>query len=499
MTETSNGRDTDEAKVRSPIANASSLAAGRLVVAAMGWTGTVIIARTLSQEEFGQFTLVFSLLGIVSVVSELGTGRVALSGVLEDEDPATFAGAYILLRTLLGLVGYALAVIVVVAAGYPDVVIRTTLVAGLVIVLATPSHAYEIAFQVHLRLNRVAIASVFGQTAQLALTVAIAASGGTIVWFAVPAVVAELVILAIKLPLATRLMPFRYAIRRRMWAAIMREAVPLSIGTALATLYFRVDAVMLSKFDDFDAVAVYGVAYKFVDVIHFVSAAVTVSLLAVLVQAWPNRTDDFRAGFRLGAAFLGVLGGLILVEFALFAGPAIRTLYGSSYEEGALATQILITAEVISFFGALAFMALVATGRNRAYPWIAGFGLLVNVGLNLAVIPRWSYEGAAVTTVVTEVVVFTLLWSRARQLPGLFPLRLGYLLRVVPAAIVAAAAGLVSREFTPWPVAGGVVALVFVAIVDRLLAGVGGLRALLGAGLPMTTDRQGDHSAPSEG
>jgi O-antigen/teichoic acid export membrane protein len=488
MTETSNGGDPNQAGVRSPIANASSLAAGRLVVAAMGWTGTVIIARTLSQEEFGQFTLVFSLLGIVSVVSELGTGRVALSGVLEDEDPATFAGGYILLRTLLGLVGYALAIIVVVAAGYPDVVIQTTLVAGLVIVLATPSHAYEIAFQVHLRLNRVAIASVFGQTAQLALTVAIATAGGTIVWFAVPAVVAELVILTIKLPLATRLMPFRYAIRRRMWAAIMREAVPLSIGTALATLYFRVDAVMLSKFDDFNAVAVYGVAYKFV----------TISLLAVLVRAWPDHTDDFRAGFRLGAAFLGVLGGLILVEFALFAEPAIRTLYGSSYEEGALATRILITAEVISFFGALAFTALVATGRNRSYPWIAGFGLLVNVGLNLAVIPRWSYEGAAVTTVVTEVVVFALLWSRARQLPGLFPLRLGYLLRVVPAAMAAAAAGLVSRELTPWPVAGGIVALVFVAIVDRLLAGVGGLRALLGTGLPMTPDREGDHSAPSE-
>jgi O-antigen/teichoic acid export membrane protein len=58
----------------------------------MGWVGTVIIARSLTQEEFGQFTLVFSLLGMLSIVTELGTGRVAISGVLDESgDPATFA------------------------------------------------------------------------------------------------------------------------------------------------------------------------------------------------------------------------------------------------------------------------------------------------------------------------------------------------------------------------------------------------------------------------
>ena len=63
--------------------NASALLAGRLAVAAMGWAGTVLIVRSLSEDQWGRFTLVFSLLGMASVVTEMGLGRVAITGVTQ--------------------------------------------------------------------------------------------------------------------------------------------------------------------------------------------------------------------------------------------------------------------------------------------------------------------------------------------------------------------------------------------------------------------------------
>ena len=51
----------------------------RVVVAALGWAGSVIIARALDAEQWGQFSFVFALLGVMSIVTDLGVGRVVLA------------------------------------------------------------------------------------------------------------------------------------------------------------------------------------------------------------------------------------------------------------------------------------------------------------------------------------------------------------------------------------------------------------------------------------
>ncbi len=208
--------------------------AARVAVAIFGWGGTILIARELGVEAFGQFTLVFGLLGMLSIITDLSVGRVALRGMINaGEDGARYGGTYIILRACLGLIGYGVVLSFVVLAGYPTVVIQATSVAGLVVVLATPSHAYEIAFQATDRLTLMALASVVGQMAQLALTVALVFGGGTLVWLTVPAVAKEALVLLWKVPASHRLVEFHYLIDRRIWRELLREAAPLSLGTAM--------------------------------------------------------------------------------------------------------------------------------------------------------------------------------------------------------------------------------------------------------------------------
>ena len=104
------------------LANSGALMASRLVKAALGWAGTVLIARSLSLEQFGAFTLIFTVLGLMSVVTDMGIGRIAIRGMLGDRgrDPGAFAGSYIALRSVMGLVGYLVALLVVLALRLPD-------------------------------------------------------------------------------------------------------------------------------------------------------------------------------------------------------------------------------------------------------------------------------------------------------------------------------------------------------------------------------------------
>ena len=459
------------------LANARSLVAGRLVVAVIGWLGTIIVARSLDTEEFGRFTFVFGLLGMMTIITDLGLGRVALSGVMPgSEDPARYAGTYVVLRSLLGLLGYGVAVGFTVVAGYPNRIVTATAIGGAVVVVATASHAYEIVLQARLRLGIVAVAGVVGRSAQLALiAVAVAADGGLFLLL-VPAIIAELVIAGVKVPQALKLQPMSYSIEPRLWWRLLREAVPLSTGAALATLAFRVDSIMLSKLADFAAVAVYGIAFKFVDLLHFISVSVSAPLLTVLVAAWPARRAEFRRAVARISGLLALLAGALVVGFGLFAAEAIELLYGAQYltADGSAARvlQLLIVGEIIALVSMVALTVLTATGRHGPYPAIALCGLVVNVGLNLVAIPRWGIEGAAATTVVTEVVVVIGMLVLMRRVPGLA--RIGgrpaaevALSTALSTALGFGAGGLVDAV-APWPVAAAVALGTYAAVAFRL-------------------------------
>lgn len=453
---------------RGLVSNAGALLANRMVQAVLGWSGTVMIAQTLSTEQFGQFTLIFTVLGLMSIVTDLGIGRLAVRGMLADDDPERFAGSYLGLRSMLGVLGYLVAVLVLVVGGYPSELVGATAVAGVVVLLATPSAALDVVFQSRQRLGVTGPMTSMGMFGQLALTAALAAAGGSVLLFTLPAVLCQVLILAWKIPAARRLVPLRPRVDLRLWRSLLREALPLTIGFGLITLYTRVDTVMLSQLGDFEDVGIYGVSYKFIDVMHFASSAVTGPLLPLLVAAWPGEMHAFRDAARRGAMLLGLAGGLAATGLLAFAGPLTGFLYGQDYVPGANTTRILALSELLAFATALAMCCLVSAARHRRYPLVALLGLVTNVGLNLVLIPALSYQGAALATLISNLVVFGLMWALLLGIPGIRPLGLGRLV-VVPVAIgVGVAVGLAADTVLPWAIAALLSSLAYAATATAL-------------------------------
>ncbi len=446
--------------------NTRALIAGRVLVAAAGWAGSVLVARHLGDAAWGQFSLVFAILGLLSIVTDLGVGRIAVAGLLDPEqDAARFAGTYIVLRTVLGIIGYGVALLVVVLLGHESIIVTATAVAGLVVLISTPSHAYDIAFQVKDRLVPLAVAGSLSQLAQLALTIALVLRGASLVWLTVPFVVKEVLVLAWKVPAAHRMVDFRYGIDIGIWRRLLGEAVPLTAGAAFVTLYYRIDSVMLGSLDTDVAVGRYAVAYKFVDLMHFVPSALGIAILAPLAATWKTDPDRFATSLDSGLRLLAVAAGGSLVGFWLHADDIIELLYGPSFAVAGDATRLVVTAEAFGFFSAAAITALVAAGRHRVYPLITLTGLVVNVATNSVLIPRSSFEGAAVATVVTEVLVAGLLWTQFRRIHRVASA--GRLAVAVGAGMAAGlAVGLVVGLAAPWYVAASLAGVTYLVVVE---------------------------------
>lgn len=463
--------------------NTATLVASRVGVAAFGWAGTLLIVRTLSVDAFGRFTLIFGVLSLMAVVTDMGTGRIAIAGVADEQrDRARFAGSYITLRITLGFVGYLVAIIVVWVAGYPPDVLRVTAVAGIVILIATPSNAIELAFQVRSNFRPVAVGNVVAQIAQFALTAAIAASGrGSLLVFTLPAIAFEIVSIVWKLRGMRGLIPVQLCIDLAAWREMLREAAPLAVAAALGTAYYNVDTVMLSKLDTFAAVGAYGVAYKFIGVAHFVPIAVQQAVMYPMVRQWTTDRAAFRTTVHRAFVLLMLAGLLLVAEIGVFAADALALLYGAEYRASGAAAGWVMGGEIFVFFTVLFYSALIAIGRRLVHAVAAGVGVVTNVALNLWLIPALSFDGAAIATLLTNATVCAILWWALLHTEGARPLGLWRPMAAVPIAGVSAAAGLLLERLIPWPIAAGAVAGMFIVGVHVFrVPGPRGLHDVIG-------------------
>ena len=99
-------------------------------MAAFGWLGTVLMVRHLTDSQWGELSFVLSLLSIVGFISDLKLSRIVLAEVLASEQGAgDVVGSYVGLRSAIGLVSYAVALVWVIVGDYSTHVVLITAIA----------------------------------------------------------------------------------------------------------------------------------------------------------------------------------------------------------------------------------------------------------------------------------------------------------------------------------------------------------------------------------
>ena len=461
---------------------AATLTIGRYVAALFGWAGTLLVVRALAPSAWGEFVFVFSFLGIVGVIGGLQVGRIAIRQIVDAGDGATpVVGSFVAFRIVQGAAMYAIAMLIVWLAGYPTTVIVATAVGGTTLVLGSASSALAVALEARLSMRPLATSQAAGQVVQLVLTLAVALSGHpTLLLFVLPVVACQVVTTVWRAIAVRQVARFRLRVDPSGWWALLKESLPLSVGAALGTVYFRIDALMLSRLASLTAVGLYGVGYKFSDLVGALPDAVLNPTLSLMVRHWPHHRPAFHHSFRRAFVLLTAAAVPIGIEFGAFAGSAIGFFYGQRYSAVAFAAVCLMVGQLLNFYTCLSFYTLAAIDRHRPYVIATLVGVVVNVGVNLALIPRYSYNGAGIATIITETVVLGILVVPVSRIAGVRPIPWVPFAKTLAAGAVMAIVVLGLRPVLPWPAVAPLGLVVYLAALHAIrIEGRGGLRSLV--------------------
>lgn len=184
--------------------------------------------------------------------------------------------------------------------------------------------------------------------------------------------------------------------RPSIFAAFTRDVWPIGAGIVLSAAYFRIDVFLVQRWSGTEAVGLYNAVFRLVDALRLFPAAVIAVALPSLCRAGDLRPlARAAAPVTLSAAALGAV-------LWIAAGALIPVLYPPQYAAAVPAFRVLVAAFPLMALNMALTHQLVGWDGQRAYAALCAAALVVNVALNARLIPLYSIDGAAWTTLATE-------------------------------------------------------------------------------------------------
>jgi O-antigen/teichoic acid export membrane protein len=242
---------------------------------------------------------------------------------------------------------------------------------------------------------------------------------------------------------------------------MLREAAPVGITLAIAVAYLKLDGVLLGILATPTDVGLYGAAYKLIEYPMLGLSVALAPLFPLLARWYAAERPHFNALYR------GGLDGLAAVTLPLAIGAAfvgqsvLPIVYPREFVASATALTLLAVSLVFIMHNGWQGFSLLAAGFQRVTLAYDLGGLAVNVGLNLVLIPRYGFLGAAWAALGTSLFIAICSSVAAARLLGV-----GFgssrLVGVVAANLgFASALWALLQSGSPWPVATLVAGLLY--------------------------------------
>lgn len=244
-------------------------------------------------------------------------------------------------------------------------------------------------------------------------------STGLLWWFVGAMSAASVIIFALQYIFARRYIAIGLNFNIAHWKEIIKITWPIALSIVLTLIYFKIDTIFLSFMKPQADVGIYGAAYRVLESLLFFPAMFAGIIMPVLSkEASLGDLSRFREVFGKAFRIITIFAFPIAVGGIIFSYSIASLIGGRDFVAAGAPLQALFVATGIIFWGNLLGRAVIALDLQKRAVLVYLFGVALNVVLNLIFIPKYTYNGAAWTTVATEAMItiflFWLVWKKAR-------------------------------------------------------------------------------------
>jgi PST family polysaccharide transporter len=389
--------------LRKIMGNMGWLLVDRIVRMGMGLFVGVWVARYLGPVQFGSLNFALAFVALFSTATTLGLEGILVRELLHNhEDTREILGTTLALRSAGGLLSVAVSIATLRLIQPHD---QKALLLVSILSLTLIFQAFDTIdgfFQSEVRSKITVWAKNFAFLVFAAIRVWLIYAKAPL-WAFAAAYAGEITLGAILLVLGYRLSGgriFAWRASKARALLLLKESWPVIFSGMAIMVYMRIDAVMLKVMQGDFAVGLYSAATRVSEVWYFIPTAIVSSVSPAIMRA-KNDPDIFYGRLRKLFSLMTITACVIGTIVALASHAIIRILYSNSYSGAAPVLAVHVWASVFVFLGVAQSPWDLSKNMLSLSLYRTLSGAILNIVMNLYLIPRYSAMGAAISTVVS--------------------------------------------------------------------------------------------------
>lgn len=370
----------------------------------------IYIARYLGDTGLGQYSFILAFVGLFSIIHAFGFDFIIGRSVARDKEKAsTYVSNVVILRMGLFVITTLLITVSINLLGYPWEIIRLVYLYMIASYLTSISTAFRALFTAYEKMEYEAFLTTVNRLITVPLTVLALVYGYGLegaIWVLLLSSFFDLLI-SFSI-VTTRIKKVKFELDIGLCRKLLSLALPFVFLGVFNTIYNSIDIVMLSKIAGDAATGWYNAAYRLLNAFLFVPAVFMGALFPAMSRFFAFSRDSLLLAYRKSFQYLLMLALPLAVGVTLLADRIILRIYGDMFLNSIPVLQILAWGTAIRFLNNVLWTALISMNMEKTNAKILAFGVLLNVVLNLILIPRFQHVGASIATVATQITFFTM-------------------------------------------------------------------------------------------
>lgn len=385
------------------------LAAAEVLTRALKFFLVVFAARILGATDYGKFSFALAFAMFFTIFSDLGLGVIVIREFSRDKFQERFFPALLFLKIILA---FAVTAIIFSASLFvstdPSIRVAIWILAIYLLIQSVKTVFYSF-FHARQRMEYVSFSGVLEAAFLTALGFFLLFTSPSVESFSWAYVLSALITLAfVTLLFSAKIAAVSISISLDVWKKFLVMSFPVGLVGLLYGIFGNIDSITLGLFGQITQVGWYNVAYSLFNVVLLPATVVNQVFTPVLSRAFKLSGDQLQKAYNFQMEAMIFLGFGFLAGGIALSAKIIDFMYDSSYFPAIFAMNFLLPAAVFLFLAAPLSLLLIACGRQKEVFIVTFLAVIVNIVLDLILIPSWSLYGPALATFAASAIMFFL-------------------------------------------------------------------------------------------
>ncbi|MDD3595839.1 flippase [Sulfuricurvum sp.] len=186
--------------------------------------------------------------------------------------------------------------------------------------------------------------------------------------------------------------------------SLLKDSWPLILSGMVIAVYMRIDQVMIKEMLGNEAVGQYAAAVRISEAWYFVPMVIASSVFPAIINAKKISEELYYARLQQLYNFMVWLSIAIAFPLTFLSDWIINLLYGEQYNQAGSVLMIHIWTGVFVFLGVASGKWYVSENLQKLAFSRTFYGVIVNILLNILMIPKFGIYGAAIATLISQAV-----------------------------------------------------------------------------------------------